>query len=154
MQVSSEKVRNVNSDPQLGFVNAHGYVSLFPFLLQILSPDSDKLGGVSYRYIFTLSTIIVPLPGIILQSLTNPDLLYTPYGLRSLSKNSPLYMKKNTEHDAPYWRGPIWININFLAIRALHHYSSVAGPHRQLAAEVYSVLREAVVTNVLRQYAK
>ena len=58
MQVSSEKVRNVNSDPQLGFVNAHGYVSLFPFLLQILSPDSDKLGGGSYRYIFTLSTII------------------------------------------------------------------------------------------------
>ena len=48
VQVSSEKVRNVNSDPQLGFVNAHGYVSLFPFLLQILSPDSDKLGGVSY----------------------------------------------------------------------------------------------------------
>ena len=48
VQVSSEKVRNVNSDPQLGFVNAHGYVSLFPFLLQILSPDSDKLGGFSF----------------------------------------------------------------------------------------------------------
>ena len=79
-------MRNVNSDPQLGFVNAHGYVSLFPFLLQILSPNSDKLG-------------------IILNSLTNPDLLYTPYGLRSLAKNSPLYKKKNTEHDAPYWRG-------------------------------------------------
>ena len=62
VQVSSEKVRNVNSDPQLGFVNAHGYVSLFPFLLQILSPDSDKLGGVSYRYIFTVSIIIVPHP--------------------------------------------------------------------------------------------
>ena len=61
VQVSSEKVRNVNSDPQLGFVNAHGYVSLFPFLLQILSPDSDKLGGVSYRYIFTVSIISVSL---------------------------------------------------------------------------------------------
>jgi len=132
-QVSIEKTRQVNSDPQLGFVNAHGYISLFPFLLQLLSPESDKLG-------------------IILNSLTNPDLLFTPYGLRSLSKNSPMYMKKNTEHDAPYWRGPIWININFLAIRSLHHYSKVEGPHQALAREVYTVLREAVVGNVMKQY--
>jgi len=132
-QVSGEKVRQVNSDPQLGFVNAHGYVSLFPFLLQLLQPDSDKLG-------------------IILSSLTNPDLLYTPYGLRSLSKSSPLYMKRNTEHDAPYWRGPIWININFLTIRALHHYKSVPGPHQRQAGEVYSLLREGVVSTVMREY--
>ena len=92
------------------------------------------------------------MPGIILTSLTNPDLLYTPYGLRSLSKNSPLYMKKNTEHDAPYWRGPIWININFLAIRSLHHYSKVEGPHQTLAGEVYSLLREGVVGNVMKEY--
>jgi hypothetical protein len=31
------------SDPQLGYVNAYGYVSLFPFLLQILRPDNPKL---------------------------------------------------------------------------------------------------------------
>ena len=92
------------------------------------------------------------MSGIILSSLTNPDLLYTPYGLRSLSKNSPLYMKKNTEHDAPYWRGPIWININFLAIRSLHHYSKVEGPHQTLAGEVYSLLREGVVGNVMKEY--
>ena len=95
-------MRNVNSDPQLGFVNAHGYVSLFPFLLQILSPESDKLGLViSCKE----RNIEIVFSGIILNSLTNPDLLYTPYGLRSLAKNSPLYKKKNTEHDAPYWRG-------------------------------------------------
>ena len=92
------------------------------------------------------------MSGIILSSLTNPDLLYTPYGLRSLSKSSPLYMKKNTEHDAPYWRGPIWININFLAIRSLHHYSKVEGPHQTLAGEVYSLLREGVVGNVMKEY--
>jgi len=132
-QVSMEKTRQVNSDPQLGFVNAQGYISLFPFLLQLLSPDSDKLG-------------------IIITSLTNPDLLYTPYGLRSLSKSSPLYMKKNTEHDAPYWRGPIWININFLAIRSLHHYSKVEGPHQSLAGEVYTMLRKGVVDNVMKEY--
>ena len=33
----------------------------------------------------------------LLQDLTNPDLLYTPYGLRSLAKSSPLYMKKERE---------------------------------------------------------
>jgi hypothetical protein len=36
-------VRNTLSDPQLGYVNAYGYVSLFPFLLQILRPDNPKL---------------------------------------------------------------------------------------------------------------
>jgi len=132
-QVSSEKMRQSNSDPQLGFVNAHGYISLFPFLLQLLSPDSEKLGPI-------------------LSSLTNPDLLYTPFGLRSLAKNSPLYMKKNTEHDAPYWRGPIWININFLAIRALHHYSLAEGPYQIQAGEVYRLLRDGVVNNVMKEY--
>jgi len=129
----TEKVRQVHSDPQLGFVNALGYISLFPFILQLLSPDSPKLG-------------------LLLTSLTNPDLLYTPYGLRSLSATSPLYMKRNTEHDAPYWRGPVWVNINFLAIRSLHHYSQVEGPHQELSGRVYRQLREGVVGNVMKEY--
>jgi len=133
--VSHDKVRHANSDPQLSFVNAYGYISLFPFLLQVVEPNNPKLG-------------------IILRDLTNPDLLYTPYGLRSLAKNSPLYMKRNTEHDAPYWRGPIWININFLAVRALNHYSTVEGPYRELALEVYNKLRDGVVNNVMKVYYK
>jgi mannosyl-oligosaccharide glucosidase len=50
-------------------------------------------------------------------------------------------LQYNTEHDPPYWRGPIWINVNYLAVRALHHYSVEEGPHRAKAKRVYQELR-------------
>ena len=58
--------------------------------------------------------------GKILEDIKNPSKFWTDYGLRSLSKSASIYKKRNTEHDPPYWRGPIWININYLAVRALH----------------------------------
>jgi len=68
--------------------------------------------------------------------MTILDLLWTPFGLRSLAKNSPLYNARNTEHDPPYWRGPIWINMNYLALSSLHFYSRLSGPYREKAYEV------------------
>ena len=128
-------VRVTRQQPKLQFVNAYGYVSLFPFLLQILPPDSHQLNQV-------------------LQDLKGEDALWTSYGLRSLSKRDPLYKKRNTQHDPPYWRGQIWININFLAVRALKHYSSLPGPYSQLAAELYSNLRKSLIQNMFTQYKK
>lgn len=132
---NAEMKRVVHGDPKLKFVDSFGYVSFFPLFLQIIDPYSAKLGKV-------------------LEDLRRQDLLWTPYGLRSLAKNSPIYNKRNTEHDPPYWRGAIWINMNYLAVRALHHYSNVDGPHQELARELYVSLRENVVKNVVREYKR
>lgn len=133
---SLEMTRIVLEDPSLRFVDTtFGYVSLFPFILQIVEPDSPQLGKI-------------------LQDLQNSDLLWTKYGLRSLAKMSPLYMKYNTEHDAPYWRGPIWINLNYLTVRAAYHYSNLEGPYRESAKKVYRELRQNLIQNIIKQYRK
>ena len=79
-------IRFIEVEPTYQYVESFGYVSLFPLLLEIIDPESAKLG-------------------IILDKLRDPKHLWTNYGLRSLSKSAPLYEKRNTEHDPPYWRG-------------------------------------------------
>jgi len=126
--------RVVKTPPSLQLVDSEfGYVSLFPFLLRIVDAGSPKLGKI-------------------LVDLKNEKLLWTPYGLRSLAKSAPSYGKHNTEHDPPYWRGAIWINVNYLALGALNHYASAPGPHRETASLVYTELRENVVENLYQQY--
>ncbi|XP_075262055.1 mannosyl-oligosaccharide glucosidase-like isoform X2 [Convolutriloba macropyga] len=115
-----------------------GYVSLFPFMMKLIPHESRQLK-------------------VLLDQIRNPATLWTPYGIRSLSKKDPLYMKRNTEHDPPYWRGQIWMNMNYMLLRALHHYSqeSPTGgpqPHSNQAREIYSELRQNVIGNVMRQY--
>ena len=61
-----------------------------------------------------------------LAALRDPGGIWSPHGLRSLSRGSSLYNAFNTEHDGPYWRGPIWVNLNFLALAALQHYAQVS----------------------------
>lgn len=133
---TQEMVRVTLKAPELRYVDStFGYVSLFPLLLEILTADSPYLGKL-------------------LKDMRDPNGIWSDYGLRSLSKTSPLYMKKNTEHDPPYWRGQIWININYLALKALHHYGSQPGAHSELARSIYTELRHNVVSNVIRQYQR
>lgn len=133
----SKVVRKVQSKagPQERFVDSVGYVSLFPFLLQLLDANSSKLGDT-------------------LEHLRNPEELWSDYGIRSLSKSDPLYGKYNTKHDAPYWRGAIWINLNFLAVRSLYHYSQVDGPYRDLCLQLYERLRNNIIKNIFENYRK
>jgi mannosyl-oligosaccharide glucosidase len=66
----------------------------------------------------------------------------------------PPACRRNTEQDPPYWRGQIWVNINYLALRALHHYSQAPGPHAGAAAEAYSALRGGLVRTLVLQYRR
>ena len=130
-----EMIRVTTGEPRLRLVDSHfGYVSLFPFLLHILDHDSPMLEKV-------------------LLDLKNPKLLWTEFGLRSLATTSPLYMKRNTEHDPPYWRGQVWININVLAVQALRFYSA-SGPYRDLAFQLHEDLRRNIIRNLFKQYKK
>ncbi|OCT57331.1 hypothetical protein XELAEV_18003710mg [Xenopus laevis] len=126
-------IRVVRKPPRLQYVGALGYVSFFPFFLQVLNPSSPHLGRL-------------------LDHIRDSDKVWTPYGIRSLSKSSSLYLQRNTEHDAPYWRGPVWINMNYLAVRALYLYSHMEGPHRDRLASLYRELRQNLLANLYRQY--
>lgn len=72
-----------------------GYISLFPFLTGLVDKDSKRLGAI-------------------LDLIEDEEELWSPYGIRSLSKNDEFY---HTAED--YWRGPVWMPINYLAVSQL-----------------------------------
>lgn len=57
-----------------------------------------------------------PKLGAILDMIQDENELWSPYGLRSLSASDPKY---NTGE--VYWRGPVWININYLTLQSLYN---------------------------------
>jgi mannosyl-oligosaccharide glucosidase len=116
-----------------GWVEHLGYVSLFPLMLRLLPADAPQLP---------------PL----LELLRDPKAIWTPYGLRSLAASDRFYLRPNAPGDAPYWRGAIWINLNYLVLSGLHHYAHTAGPAQARAAELYDELRTNLVTNMQRQW--
>ncbi|WKY05858.1 hypothetical protein Q1695_006234 [Nippostrongylus brasiliensis] len=122
------------NQPKLGFVeDVFGYNSLFPLLLRLLPPESDALSQT-------------------LSKLTDAELLWTDFGLRSIARASPYYASRNTEHDPPYWRGYIWVNVNYMALSALKHYGSVPGPSQAVARDVFTKLKANLVTNIAKEF--
>ncbi|KAG7390199.1 hypothetical protein PHYBOEH_007073 [Phytophthora boehmeriae] len=122
---------------KLQHVKHVGYVSIFPLLLKVLPPDSPKLLAV-------------------LKHLTDPAHLWSPFGLRSLSTQDPFFEQENAPGDNPYWRGAIWMNANYLALDALHHYSqpSTGSPYQAEFAKAYTELRANVISNIYREYER
>lgn len=122
---------NSNGTVQIGKTCHKGYVGLFPLALGILDPQDPRLE-------------------LLLRTIRDEDELWTPYGLRSLSKRDPLYRKGED-----YWRGKVWINVNYLVWRGLRFYSTNPrtpdGLKKQMA-EAAEDLRVNLVTNVVKQY--
>ena len=74
--------------------------------------------------------------------------------MRSLSRADLWHGKQNAPGDEPYWRGPIWINLNYLLLSGLHHYAHVAGPAQTRAAAVYAELRDNLVGTMLDEWER
>jgi mannosyl-oligosaccharide glucosidase len=110
-----------------------GYVSLFPFVLKLVSPESPHI-----------------LP--ILRDIKDPDQLWSPYGIRSLSKSDEFFGTAEN-----YWRGPVWININYMILDSLLYYGThedTSSAVKTLAGQIYKELRENVVTNVYENWKR
>jgi mannosyl-oligosaccharide glucosidase len=73
-----------------------GYISLFPFLVGLMKKDDPKLGKI-------------------LDLIGDPKHLWSPHGIRSLSAQDPFY-----ETGENYWRSPVWMPINYMAVSQLY----------------------------------
>ncbi|ORY71558.1 glycoside hydrolase [Pseudomassariella vexata] len=105
-----------------------GYISLFPFLTGLLKPNDPHLGKT-------------------LDLIGDEKELFSPYGLRSLSRKDEYYA---TEEN--YWRSPIWVNINYMAILQLYNLARQEGPYKPQAIDLYSRLRVNLVETIYKSW--
>lgn len=77
-------------------MNNAGYISLFPFMTGLISSTNPHLKDI-------------------LDLISDETELWSPHGIRSLSKKSELY---GTEEN--YWRSPVWMNMNYLIVKELY----------------------------------
>ncbi|KIK79717.1 glycoside hydrolase family 63 protein [Paxillus rubicundulus Ve08.2h10] len=121
----------VNGDDESEHVCHKGYLSLFPFMLSLLPPDSPHLGPI-------------------LDLLQDPNHLWSPHGIRSLSASHLEFGQGEN-----YWKGPIWIQMNYMVLSSLYKTYAVAeGPYQERAKGIYGELRKNVVENVYREYQR
>lgn len=72
--------------------------------------------------------------------------MWSEYGLRSLAKNDAFFGV-----DEDYWRGNIWVNLNYLVLRALHEKYGKEGIASERCMRIYNALRDNLVKNVMAQ---
>lgn len=110
-----------------------GYVSLFPFMLQLVpKEDTEKLMHF-------------------IEMLGNEQGLFSPFGIRSLSKKDQYY-----KTDEDYWRSKVWINMNYMILNSLHYYFKEQMHFNSAlfleASSVYEKLRTNIVENMYENW--
>ncbi|KAG5727592.1 putative mannosyl-oligosaccharide glucosidase [Termitomyces sp. T112] len=122
---------NVDDEDESYHVCHKGYLSLFPLFLSLLPPTAPQLGHI-------------------LDLLRDPEQLWSSYGIRSLSAAHPEFGQGEN-----YWKGPIWVQMNYLILRALHTtYAAQPGPYQARAKAIYSELRKNIVDNIFKEYER
>lgn len=114
------------------FVCHEGYISLLPFALKLLPNDSPHLDKV-------------------VSLMANKDKIFTDFGLSSLSKSDEFHGQGEN-----YWRGPIWININYICLDALRHYypevTTGAASDNKQAVTLYKELKNNLIDNIFKNW--
>lgn len=102
------------------FVTHFGYINLFPFMMGMVAEGS-------------------PIFNKIVEIMTDQHKLWSESGLRSLSKNDTLYGTGDN-----YWRGAVWMPINYMVLRAckLYYPSSTGQLYEKLKANLVNVVEE------------
>lgn len=78
-----------------------------------------------------------------LDALSDPNRLWSEFGIRSLSRDDAFYGTGDN-----YWRGPIWMPLNYLILRSLRIYYF----NHERARIVYASLRENLIRNVVTNW--
>lgn len=127
---------SVNEDDENILVCHKGYISLFPFLTKlVLVEDNEKIENL-------------------VDFISDPDELWSEFGIRSLSKSDENYGTNEN-----YWRSPIWIHMNYLVLDSLQYYKREAGNSydeelQEKISSTYRQLRINLVENVFSQWKK
>ena len=107
-------------DDSLSFSTHLGYPTLMPLIFGIIPDNSKELD-------------------CILDFLSNINTIWTEYGIASLSKDDFYYGT-----GINYWRGPIWVNINYLVLRALKLFYE----NNTKVYEIYVRLRNNIINTI------
>jgi hypothetical protein len=129
--------------------------------------DNNFRSGVDGRYLLT--ALDHEHIDDLLKAVFDPDEFYSPFGIRSLSKQhekEPITLEINGKnHELTYepgdskskmfggnsnWRGPIWAPLNQMLIESLHHYHAHFGEAGQIPGKRPMTFEEGALDLVKR----
>lgn len=121
-------------DEERSFSCHAGYISILPFALKLMPQNSPKLDKI-------------------VSLLSDSNKLFSNYGILSLSKDDEYFGKGEN-----YWRGPIWMNINYLVLDALKfYYPEVVSDNKKSstpAKKLYQALKHNLINTIFRNWEK